>query len=73
MSALERHYSVPEIAKLWKLSTDTVRGLFRDQPGVLKLGSPETLRKRGYCILRIPESIVQKVHGEKHGRAVARG
>jgi hypothetical protein len=64
MAALERHYSVAEVASLWNLSEDSIRRLFRDKPGVLKLDSPERLRKRGYCVLRIPESVVQKTHAE---------
>jgi len=62
MSALERHYSVPEISALWSLSEDTIRNIFRDQPGVLKIGSAFKRRKRGYVVLRIPETVVQRVH-----------
>ncbi len=69
MAALERHYSVQEIAELWELSADTIRRLFRDRAGVLKLDSPENVRrhKRSYCVLRIPESVLQKVHAELRG------
>ena len=62
MAALEKHYSVSEIAILWNLSEDTIRSLFRDEPGVLKIGSSFKRRKRGYVTLRVPESILQKVH-----------
>jgi len=62
MAALEKHYSVSEIAILWNLSEDTVRSIFRDEPGVLKIGSSFKRRKRGYISLRVPESILQKVH-----------
>lgn len=62
MSASERHYTPVEIAKLWQLSPDTVRNIFRNVPGVLKVGSPETLRKRPYTSLRIPESVMARVH-----------
>ena len=62
MAALERHYSVSEVAALWQLSEDTVRKLFRDHPGVIKIGAPESRKKRGYFLLRIPESVLQKVH-----------
>lgn len=62
MAALERHYTVQEVAKLWKISPEKVRRLFRDVAGVLKLGSEETRRKRGYIALRIPESVLQRVH-----------
>lgn len=60
--ALERHYSVPEIAELWAMSEKSVRRLFTGENGVLEWGSPETLRKRGYRNLRIPESVLIRVH-----------
>lgn len=62
MAALERHYTVGELAKLWQFSDDTIRALFRHEPGVLKLDRPETRKKRGYTVLRIPETVAQKVH-----------
>src|SRR5664280_3848433 len=62
MAALEKHYSVAEIATLWNLSEDSIRNIFRDEPGVLKIGSSFKRRKRGYIVLRVPESILQKVH-----------
>lgn len=65
MSALERHYTTTEIAKLWQLSPDTVRILFRDVPGVLKITRPETRFKRAYTSYRIPESVLQRVHAER--------
>jgi transcriptional antiterminator len=66
LTALERHYTVKEIAEIWNLSDDTVRRIFQDLPGVLKVGSGSMLRKkRGYVTLRIPESVVEWVHQEK--------
>jgi len=67
-TALERHFTVAEVAALWNLSDDTIRNLFRDMPGVVKLGSHERRHKRGYLSLRIPESVVQKVHAELRGK-----
>jgi len=32
-----------------------------------QLLQPETLRKRGYCTLRIPESVLNRVHQRLHG------
>jgi hypothetical protein len=46
--ALERHYSVPQVAALWHISEKTVRRLFEGEDGVLRWGNSETLRKRGY-------------------------
>ena len=60
--ALERHYSVPQVAALWHISEKTVRRLFEGEEGVLRWGSSETLRKRGYQNLRIPESVLIRVH-----------
>jgi len=69
MAALEKHYTPAEVASLWQLSEDSVRRIFRDHPGVLKLSSPERRFKRGYCVLRIPESILQRVHADMRGKA----
>lgn len=60
--ALERHYSVPEIAELWSMSEKSVRRLFDGEGGVLVWGSVETRYKRGYRNLRIPESVLIRVH-----------
>jgi transcriptional regulator GlxA family with amidase domain len=60
--ALEQHFSVPQIAKMWALSEDSIRRIFRDEPGVVRLDSPERLKKRGYLTMRIPHSVVQRVH-----------
>jgi AraC-like DNA-binding protein len=67
--ALERHYSVSEIAELWSLSEKTVRRMFEDEEGVLQWGIPETRRKRGYITLRIPESVLHRVHQKRELRA----
>jgi hypothetical protein len=58
----ESYYTVPEIAKAWKLSRDVVRKLFKDEPGVFVLGNDHSRGKRGYQTLRIPEIVMQRVH-----------
>jgi transcriptional antiterminator len=60
--ALERHYSVPEVAELWGVSEKTVRRLFDGEEGVLRWGNAESIRKRGYYSLRIPQSVLIRVH-----------
>jgi hypothetical protein len=60
--AFERHYCVIELAKLWGLSERTIRRIFSNEPGVVKWESTERRFKRGYTTLRIPESVVQRVH-----------
>jgi hypothetical protein len=63
--ALERHYSVSEVASIWALSEKTIRRMFEEEEGVLLWGSPETRRKRGYQTLRIPESVLLRVHRKR--------
>ena len=65
--AMEKHYSVPELAKIWFLSESTVRRIFIEEPGVLKLADKETRYKRRYTTLRIPERIAQRVHKRLQG------
>jgi hypothetical protein len=63
----ERHYSVAEIATMWNLSSDAVRKVFQNEPGVLILGELASRHKRRYTTLRIPESVLQRVH-RRHSR-----
>jgi hypothetical protein len=46
---------------MWGWSDDFVRDLFQDEPGVLVSKRPETMRKRGYKSIRIPESVLLRV------------
>ena len=64
MPATERHYSVAEVAEMWALSRNAVRRLFQNQPGVLAIGEPRPKfgRRRGYVTLRIPQSVLDRVH-----------
>ncbi len=66
---LEPHYSVQEIATLWKLDPETVSKIFRDEPGVLVLGnSCRKDGKRNYTILRIPDSVLRRVYNRRTQR-----
>jgi hypothetical protein len=60
--ALERHWSIGEIAEVWNLSAQTVTKYFCDEPGVLKHSNTPTRKCRTYTTLRIPESVVIRVH-----------
>jgi hypothetical protein len=66
----ERHYAVAEIASMWNLSTDKVRDLFEEEPGVLLIGRRNP-RKRRYVTLRIPESVVERVHSRLSSKAAS--
>jgi hypothetical protein len=62
MSFKETHYSVNEVAKLWKYCPDVIRDIFKDRPDVPKVIRPKTRTKREYVSLRIPESVMQRVY-----------
>lgn len=62
--ALERHYSLHEVAKLWGISREYARRLFRGRPGVLHLRKPGLSKRREYITLRIPASVLQEAPRE---------
>jgi len=62
MLAGERHYKPEDLAELWGVSTETIRSIFREEPGVLKIGKTGSKYKRGYVTLRIPEEVMERVH-----------
>ncbi len=58
----ERHFTPQELADMWKVSVQTVREIFQNEDGVLKIGRDGTRTRRRYKTLRIPESVVERVH-----------
>jgi hypothetical protein len=62
----QKHYTPGELAELWGLSPQTIRELFAEEPGVIRVGEPSRREgrtlKRGYFTLRIPESAAIRVH-----------
>ena len=64
--AFERHFRPKDLAELWGLDESTVRRLFQDEPGVLKIGrAGRRDGKRDYVSIRIPESVALRVHGDR--------
>lgn len=60
---MQCHYSVAQVAKLWNISPDLVRKIFEKEPGVLAIGRDRSTRgSRRYLTLRIPESVLSRVH-----------
>lgn len=58
----EHHYRVKELAKLWNMSTDTIRRLFRNEPGVVMLGRGKKGHQREYHIMLIPKAVAERVY-----------
>lgn len=65
-SAFAPHFTVAELAEIWKLDETTIRRIFQDEPGVLKIGKFNRRDgKRDYVTLRIPESVVSRVYEKR--------
>jgi hypothetical protein len=67
VSDLERHFTVAELSKRWFFSANTIRRLFSQEPGVVRVARPQTRSKRGYTSMRIPERIAERVHRRLQG------
>jgi len=61
-ASLEQHFSIKEIAEIWGLCENSVRDLFKDEPGVIRIQRPKSRYKRAYTTLRIPKSVIERVH-----------
>jgi hypothetical protein len=58
----EKHFSPDQLAEMWGVSVDSIRRIFREEPGVLKMGEKAPNHKRQYLTLRIPESVAERVY-----------
>jgi len=63
-AAFGRHFTAAELADIWRLDETTIRRIFQDEPGVLRIGKASR-RKRQYFTLRIPESVALRVYRER--------
>jgi hypothetical protein len=59
---LEKHFTPKQVADLWGMHPMTVRRLFENEPDVMKLVRPETLRKRKHTSYWISESAMRRVN-----------
>jgi hypothetical protein len=65
-AAFARHFTASELGGLWKLDETTIRRMFQDEPGVLKIGkSNRRDGKRDYVTLRIPETGALRVYAAR--------
>ena len=71
MQATEPHYSTQQVADMWSVSATTVRRLFEDAPGVLKISMPQLLthnrKHKAHVMLRIPATVLEQVHSQQAG------
>lgn len=61
-----KHYTLGELAEMWRFDRETLRRWFMDEPGVLKHGrSRRRDGKRDYVSLRIPEALALRVYRQR--------
>lgn len=56
-------FTADELAERLKLHPATIRRMFIDEPGVIRLGHAGLRGKKQYYSLRIPANVVQRVVG----------
>ena len=54
---VEKHYKPDELAEILNYSVDTIYREFRNEPGVIEVGSDEKMHKRKKKSIRIPHSV----------------
>lgn len=62
MGTMEKHLRVQELATLWGVSRRTIKRLFENEPGVVRLGKGAEVHKRSYFVLLIPSSVAMRVY-----------
>jgi len=58
-------FTIAEVARMLKVSPDTVSRRFEHEPGVIDLGLPERRHKRRYRVLRIPAAALNRLLHKK--------
>ena len=64
----ERHYTINELASIWRLSAEFVRQIVRHEPGVTEWVRQQPGRRR-YRVLRVPQSVAERVYRRALGKA----
>jgi hypothetical protein len=64
LPVMETLYTPQELATMFKMSDESMRRIFMDEPGVLKHGSENRKGKKRaqYVTLRIPASVAERVY-----------
>ena len=62
VTSMERHFTPAEIAEAWQLSVRTIVRMFENEPGVIAHQGTLGRHARRHRTLRIPQSIVDRVH-----------
>jgi transcriptional regulator of acetoin/glycerol metabolism len=63
-TSLEQHYTPEQLGKRWHCSANTVRRMAGEFGGVLVIDRPETMHKRAYRSIGIPESTANAIYAK---------
>ncbi|HXB70242.1 MAG TPA: hypothetical protein VNY05_18465 [Candidatus Acidoferrales bacterium] len=58
-TTFEKHYSIADLAKQWRLSRETIRQLLLDEPGVLRI---RLGRKKAHTRYSVPAHVAIRIH-----------
>lgn len=65
-TAFGLHFTPAELAAKWNFHETTIRRMFQEEPGVLKIGkSRRRDGKRNYLTLRIPAAVALRVYEKR--------
>ena len=67
----ERHYTVRELASMWRLSREFVRQVVQHEAGVTEWVRQQPGRRR-YRVLRVPQSVAERLYNRALGKAEER-
>ena len=62
MAAFERHFTIPELSKLWSIDPGAVRHMFKDEPTVVRVQTAPKGDKRSCTTYSIPESTALRIY-----------
>src|ERR1019366_4364447 len=68
-AAFERHFTIPELSKLWSIAPGAVRHMFKDEPTVVRVPTAPTGDKRSCTTYSIPESTALRIYLHHTGAA----
>jgi hypothetical protein len=64
----EKHYSIAELAKIWRLNRETVRQIVMHEPDVVRVRRGLLGKRTKYSV---PESVARRIHNKLDDRCDA--
>jgi len=58
-ASFEEHFSLADLARIWRIGRETVRKLVMNEPGVVRI---QLGRKKSMCRYSVPASVAKRIH-----------